>query len=312
MHAWRYRRAGLRPLLDSIAPDLFHAHYVVEHGFYGAFAGYHPYVVSAWGSDLLVEPRTPLGRAIARYTLNRADLVTANDASLARRAVELGTPEERVHVVRLGIDDVFLSEPRRFGNLASRPEAPPTVLSDRSLERLYNIDVVLRAFATLRDRLPTARLVVANDGSERSRLESRSRDLGLGDSVRFTGKLDPAEVRRELEAAQVYVSVPNSDSFPLSTLEAMATGCFPVVSDLPSQAGLIEDEVNGLVVPVRDAGRLAAAMHRALTDADLRQRAVAKNWELAEAEGRRETNMLSLERLYYRLAGRPVGGAETI
>ncbi len=62
-------RAGLRRVLDEIQPDVFHAHYAVEHGFYGAFADYHPYVVSAWGSDLLVESHKPLGKRIAGHAL---------------------------------------------------------------------------------------------------------------------------------------------------------------------------------------------------------------------------------------------------
>ena len=104
VHAWRYRRAGLRRVLDEIMPDVFHAHYVVEHGFYGSFAGFHPYVLSAWGSDLLVESRKPLGRLIARRTLSRADFVTGNDASLVVRAAELGVPRERTAVVHLGTE----------------------------------------------------------------------------------------------------------------------------------------------------------------------------------------------------------------
>src|SRR5437764_82761 len=54
--AMRYRRAGLGRLVRGIAPDVFHAHFVVEHGFYAAAVGFHPYVVTAWGSDVLVEP----------------------------------------------------------------------------------------------------------------------------------------------------------------------------------------------------------------------------------------------------------------
>ena len=61
VHAARYARAGLRRVVREIAPDVLHAHYVVEHGFYGLVAGFHPYVVTAWGSDVLVEPvRDPI------------------------------------------------------------------------------------------------------------------------------------------------------------------------------------------------------------------------------------------------------------
>jgi glycosyltransferase involved in cell wall biosynthesis len=334
LHALRYRRAGLKRLVDAIAPDVFHAHYAVEHGFYGALAGFHPYVVSAWGSDLLVESHKTLGRLAARYALTRADLVTANDPSLAQRALELGVPAGHVQVVRLGIDDVFwaTSPPYplsvyREGGSEGEPEGasrelsvnvrpgdsrPPTIISDRALEPLYNVDVVLHAFARVRNVLPEARLMVAHDGSLRQQLQTLAATLRLGDAVSFVGRIGPAELAKALRASHVYVSVPDSDSFALSTLEAMASGAFPVLSRLPSVTGMIEDGVNGLLVSPGDVSSLAAALQRALSDVSLRQSAAVQNRALAEAAGNLERNMLAMERLYYRLAGRPVADGEAI
>ena len=306
VHALRYRRAGLTRALRAIQPDVFHAHYVVEHGFYGALAGFHPYVVSAWGSDLYVESYAPLGRLIARWTLARTDLLTANDAALARRAVALGVPAERAAVIHLGIDRLFLDAGERSVNLRDAP-ATPTVISDRALEPLYNVDTVLRAFARLRQRLPEARLLVAGDGSQRPRLEALARELGLGDSARFLGRLDAPALAEALAGAQVYVSVPGSDSLALSNLEAMAAGAFPVLSDLPSLDGWVEHGANGLHVPPRNVEALADALYTALSDAALRRRAAGFNRAKVEAQGLREPNMLLMERHYYRLAGHPVG-----
>ena len=305
VHAVRYQRAGLKRTLTAIVPDVFHAHYLVEHGFYGALAGFRPYVVSAWGSDLLVESRKPLGRLIARWTLRRVDLLTANDASLARRAVALGLPEERVRVVHLGTDASFLDAGARSVNLAGA-DAQPTLISDRALEPLYNVDVVLRAFARLRERLPAARLIVANDGSQRRRLEALAGDLGLGGSVDFRGYLAPSDLAAALAAAHVYVSVPGSDSLALSNLEAMAAGAFPVVADLPSVDGWIDHGLSGLRVPPRDLDALADALFAAFADAGLRRRAAGLNRAKVAAQGLREPNMLVMERLYYRLAGHPI------
>jgi glycosyltransferase involved in cell wall biosynthesis len=313
LQAWRYQGAGLRRVLDEIEPDVFHAHYAVEHGYYGAFADFHPFVVSAWGSDLLAESRTRFGARIARRALSRADLVTANDVSLARRAEELGVPEERIEVVHLGIDRAFLEAGGGSVNLLPEGGQAPTVISDRALEPLYNIDVVLRAFAGLRKRLPEARLVVAGDGSERERLEALARELGVAGAVSFAGRLALEALAGALAEAHVYVSVPSSDSLALSTVEAMAAGCFPVVSDLPSNEGWIRHGVNGLVVAPGDVSGLAGALYESLTNAGLRRSAVAPNRAKAESDGLRERNMLLMERHYYRLAGHPqAGGGEAI
>jgi glycosyltransferase involved in cell wall biosynthesis len=310
VQAWRYRRAGLREVISRIEPDVFHAHYVVEHGFYGAFAGRHPYVVSAWGSDLYVAPGTPFGRWIAGWTLRRADLVAAHDPELARRAVVLGAREDAVKIIHLGVDDLFL-EPTASVNLTGA-EGPPTVISDRALEPLYNVDTVIRAFAGLHLQLSEARLLVAGDGSQRDALGRLVAELGVAQNVTFLGHLTPAALRDALATAHVYVSAPSTDSLALSTVEAMAVGAFPVVSDLPSQSGWLTDGQNALLVPARDTGALTTALRRAFEDGPLRRDAAAANRAHVETAGRRGPNIELLERYYYELAGHPIAGPAAI
>lgn len=304
VHAWRYRRAGLRRVLAETRPDVFHAHYAVEHGFYGALAGYHPYVISAWGSDLLVDSHTALGRQIASWALSKTDLVTGNDASLVRRAVELGVAPEKAVVVHLGIERAFLGAGTESVNLRDE-EAPLTVISDRALEPLYNVEVVMRAFAAARRESPESQLLVAGGGTQEDALRRLADRLGL-DGVVFLGHLDQAALAKMLSGAHVYVSVPSSDSLALSNLEAMAAGAFPIVSDLPSMDGWVIDGVNGLRVPPGDADALAGAIRRAVGDPELRRTAAETNRQFVEARGLREPNMLLMERHYYRLAGHPV------
>jgi L-malate glycosyltransferase len=307
VHAWRYRHAGLRRVLDEIRPNVFHAHYAVEHGFYGALAGFHPYVVSAWGSDLLVESHKALGRRIASWALSKADLVTGNDASLVQRAVELGVAPEKAAVVHLGIERAFLDAGSDSVNLRDGDDSPPVIISDRAFERLYNVGSILDAFGSVHASLPDARLVVAGSGSQLNLLLAQTTaKLNLQSEIEFAGLLDQATLARRLAQSHIYISVPSSDSLALSNLEAMAAGAFPIVSDLPSVDGWIEDGVNGLRVPPGDLPALSTAIRRALGDPELRRRAALHNRTLVEARGLREPNMLLMERHYYRLAGHPI------
>jgi glycosyltransferase involved in cell wall biosynthesis len=105
----------------------------------------------------------------------------------------------------------------------------------------------------------------------------------------------------------VYVSVPRSDATAVSTLEAMAVGCFPIVSDLPSQVELVEDGENGFRVPVRDAAALSGRIVEALRRPDLRRQALEPNRGLVRRRGLLEENMARMEDLYRGLAAR--GGA---
>ncbi len=301
LHGARYLRAGLRRKVREIAPDIFHAHYLVEFGFYGSLVGYKPYVVSAWGSDVYREPRKPISHLIARWTIRRARIVTGSDPAMVAALRGLGARQRQAQLVRIGaLEELFFAEAPSSVNLDD-VEAPLTVLSTRALEPLYNIDNVLRAFAVVIATLPDARLQVAGEGSERAALEAMAAELGLGESVSFVGRLTPEQMRDAFSAAHVYVSVPSSDSLAASTMEAMARGAFPVVSDLPSLDGFLEHGVNGLRVPAGDVEQLASGLRRALLDADLRRAAMPVNSLKVETEGRLKTQVDRLEAEFYAL-----------
>jgi glycosyltransferase involved in cell wall biosynthesis len=304
----RYRRAGLRRVVEEIAPDVLHAHYLVEHGLYGTAAGFRPYVLSAWGSDVLVEPqRSRLNRALARFALRRATLATANNRYMLREMVlKLGIERAYAQHVVLGVSREFLDGAPPSVN-AQPPDAgrAPVVISTRSLDTsLYNIDVILRAMARVRERVANARLVVVGEGRLRPQLEALAQRLGLGDNVTFVGFVSQNALRQALAGAEVFVSVPSSDGTSVALLQAMGVGAFPIVSDLPSQQELVEDGVRGFRVPVRDDAALGEAILRALDDHALRSAAVERNRVFVEDYGVTETNMARMEAWYYRLAGR--------
>ncbi len=303
VHGARYRAAGLRRAVSRIAPDVFHAHFVVEHGFYGAIAGVRPYVVTAWGSDILVEPeRDRVSRMIARWTMSRADALTSNNAWMAERMVALGARRDRVHVVTLGADRYDLERADESVNLRGRAEGDtPVVISPRAHEPLYNIAEIIDAHARLA-RGRTARLVVAHGGSQTASLERRAR--GSGGHVEFTGFLDRAAFRDALAAAEVFVSAPSSDATSVALLQAMGAGAFPIVSDLPTQREWIEDGVNGFVVPLHRPDILADRMRRALDDPALRRRAAGINRTIVEERGLNDTQMQRLAAIYEELAAR--------
>ena len=304
----RYRRAGLRRVVEQIAPEVLHAHFLVEHGLYATAAGFAPYVVSAWGSDVLVDAaRSRLNRAIARFVLRRASLATANNRYMLREMVlKLGIERAFAQHIVLGVARDFLGGAQPSVNAQPHDATrAPTVISTRSLDTpLYNIDIILRAMTRVRERLPAARLVVVGEGRLRPQLETLAGSLRMGDSVRFAGYLSQEELRDALIDAEAFVSVPTSDATSVALLQAMGVGCFPIVSDLPSQEELVEQGVQGLRVPVRDERGLAEAIVRALEDGELRRAAVERNRAFLEEYGVLETNMARMEAWYYRLAGR--------
>ena len=125
---------------------------------------------------------------------------------------------------------------------------------------------LLRALALL-SCPPRVRLV--GDGPERASLEELVSDLGLADTVEFAGFVPDAAAC--FASAQFSLLVSQFEGLPNAVLESMAWGV-PVVGAIPGIAGLIEDDVEGLLVPPGERQALAAAIEAMSTDAALRVR----------------------------------------
>ena len=233
----RYRRAGLADMVRHIAPDVLHAHYVVEHGLYATSANFHPYVVSAWGSDVLIDAaHSRVGRALAKFVVGRADQTTANNRHMAREMVlKLGIERAYVQHIVLGVSRQFLDDTATSVNLQAQDDGRLTILSTRSLDKpLYNIDTVVRAMAQVHQRVPAARLVIAGDGRLRGQFEQLARDEQLDDAVTFMGSLSESDLRIVMANAHAFVSVPSSDGTSVALLQAMALVASPSFLTYPA------------------------------------------------------------------------------
>ncbi len=301
--ATRLKAAGFYRELARINPDVVHAHYVSDYGFLAALSGRHPLVVSAWGSDLLVDPGlSAITRRLVRWVLSRSDLVTYSSDQLGQVARAMGTPQRRLMQVVLGVG------PQMLDALATRALPPeerePIILSQRSLERnLYNVDVVIKAMPEVLRKVPAARLVVGGEGALREQLEGLARTLDVGRAVDFAGTATwPEGLAERLGRAAVYVSVPSSEGTSVTMLEAMAAGAYPVVSDLPTNREWVSAE-GGAVVPVGQVAALADAVVEALESPARRASAAKHNRALIDERGLWDVNMARMEKAYRNLAG---------
>ena len=236
-----WRLPSLVRWLRAVAPDWVHAHYLTSHGTLAALAqrafGVPGRLAgSAWGSDILLTPeRGPAWRWLTRRILAACALTTSDSRHMAARMRELGAGE--VMVFPFGLEALPQAATAKDEGLW---------FTNRGLEPLYRPDRVLRLFAAISQ--PQDRLVVANDGSLRARLQALAAELGVQSRVQFTGLLPAAEQAGWYDRARWYLSLPDSDSVAVSVLEAMAHGCIPVLSDLPANRELVRDGENGCIV----------------------------------------------------------------
>lgn len=131
-------------------------------------------------------------------------------------------------------------------------------------------EYALDAFAQLKDRIPGLRVDIVGEGDQRDKLEAKSSELGLADTVRFLGQ--QTDVPRRMRGFDCYVLSSVIEGMPNALLEAMALGRPVVTTAAGGSAEVAIDGESGLVVPTHDADALASAIEQVLTNEILRER----------------------------------------
>ncbi|MEZ5064390.1 MAG: glycosyltransferase family 4 protein [bacterium] len=302
---WSYLRLlpALRRRIREIRPDIVNAHFLTSNGLFGALVRPRgvPFVISVHGSDVLTIPRrSPWMRPPLRWALGAADLVTAVSSQTAEAVRDLAGARIPLESLQYGVDRSI------FTPGLPADERPPIVLSTRRLEEFARIDLLLEAAALLERSGSPLEVVVAGEGGLTSSLEEKARGLRR---VRFIGNLSETDVAKHLRESALYVSLSRSDGASLSLLEAMASGAYPIVSDIPANREWIASGRNGAVVDDLSAAGIAEVLERGWCDTEARECAARENVRMVAERADREVNMARIEDLFLRLVRDSARGA---
>ncbi len=195
-------------------------------------------------------------------------LVTVSENSRRDIVSEMGVPEDRLHIVPVGVDQVSF---RPMPNVARVPGRLMTTASaDVPMKGLVPL---LEAVAKLRVEREDVRLVVIGKQKDKSKIPAVLDRLGLKDVVEFVSGVPQERIVELYAEAEVAVVPSLYEGFSLPAIEAMACGV-PLVATtggaLPEVVG--PDGEAALSVPTNDPSALAIAIGRLLDDAELRAR----------------------------------------
>ncbi|BBJ28321.1 glycosyltransferase family 4 protein [Athalassotoga saccharophila] len=282
-----------KKIFDEFKPDLIHAHFVTSYGYIASKIGFHPLVLSAWGSDITLAEKSSLRRRIVRSVLNSSDYVNFAGEYLKDMAIKIGFDLKKPHdVFQYGVDTQNIVKYRK-----PIDDRENLIISPRGFAEVYNVKNQILAMKNVVEKNSTAKLFMYG-GGDSSKAKKLVDELHLNDSVKIIGKVDQNTLWSQIGKSLIVLSVPFRDGTPLSLLESMALGAFPVVSKIPPNEEWVEDRKNGLLVDEDSPEEIAKAINLALENSEIIRSSFDCNLEIIRLRADYLKNIQKIKEIY--------------
>jgi len=259
------RHIAIKKLVKKLKPDLIHAHFIAKYGFHLLGLNVHPSIVSAWGDDILILPKT--SRLIHWYTkkvLTSVDLVYAVSHNLCDHIIsDFNILPDKVRYLPFGIDtNLFAPLPDKKNSNLTTIE----IFSNRGFFPVYDNETLVRGFARAYKKNNSLLLTLKGDGPDEQQIRDLVSYLGISDVVSFMKKTEYSEVPKDYRNADIFVTTSLSDGTPVSILEAMASGLPCIATSVGGIPEWIEDQKSGLLIPPGSSESVAESILKLAKD----------------------------------------------
>jgi glycosyltransferase involved in cell wall biosynthesis len=232
----------IRKLIKKIKTDIVHAHYVTQYGFCGAFSGFHPLIITPWGSDVLVDPdKSLIKKWLVKYALKKADAISVVNNPIKRKLVELKCSKDKIVPLRIASVNTEKFHPaRRSESLRETMGAENDflVLNARPLIPIYHVDVFIHAIPLVVEKIPNVKFIILyGKGPMKHQLEELAQELNVEDKILWTQRVPHSKMPEYLASADLYVDtfvsvsamweeslIDETSGIGTTTLEAMSCG----------------------------------------------------------------------------------------
>ncbi|REB09914.1 N-acetyl-alpha-D-glucosaminyl L-malate synthase BshA [Sporosarcina sp. BI001-red] len=285
--------------------DLLHVHYAVPHAVSAVLAkdmiqSDIGIITTLHGTDVTILGHDPALRNTVKYGIDKSDITTAVSNSLRKETIELIEPVKDIMTIYNFIDEETYhpveSESLREDFDIKKDEKVVIHISNfRSVKRIPDL---IRAFAKITEKVP-AKLLLVGEGPEMPRIRRLVDMLGVTDEVLFTGRRD--DLPDLLSISDVMVLPSEKEAFGLVILEGFACGVPAVGTTAGGIPEVIEDGVNGHIVPIGDPDAIAEKTLRILCDSDVHQMMKENALETVKGKFASDHIVAQYEKLYYDL-----------
>lgn len=244
-----------------------------------------PAVLSSQRSSRKLVPRAY--RHLLRVTDRFVNGIVVNCEAIRCHLIEdEGVSAERIRLCYNGVDtETFSEDNRRIG-------APLAIGTICALRPEKGVDLLLESFAKMKSG-EAMKLVVVGSGPARAGLETLSGEIGIRERVHFEPETN--QVASWVRSMDIFVLPSRSEALSNALMEAMASGCACIASNVGGNPELIRHEETGLLFESGDSAELARAMEWLSEDEEMRTR-------LARAGAKRMREEFSISTAASRMA----------
>jgi glycosyltransferase involved in cell wall biosynthesis len=289
----------VRKILDDFLPDVVHVQVSDPIGLsvvsYARKNGIPVVTTEHNQPEVLTEPlrvpklvKKPVDALLSAYFVNRqskSDFVTMPTKKAIYKLLDGKDIEVPVAAVSNGVD-LSAFHPgrvsREFCEKYGVPFGRPVVLYVGRVDPEKSVGSVIEAFASARERVPSAVLVIVGDGVDKIRLMDLVAERPeLVDSVFFAGRVTPPDLYEFYQLGDVFATASEIETQGIVLVEAAASGLPLIAVDKGAVSEICVDGENGFLCEPGDVAGIAEAMVRVLSDDDLRKKYSQRSVEIA-------------------------------
>ncbi|NBU80936.1 MAG: glycosyltransferase [Flavobacteriaceae bacterium] len=288
----------IKSIVKKFNPDMVIAERTTSYGFLAAISGLKPVAIAQQGITDLWPRNSPsyiFKKILQNYAFKKADLIHAWGNSLAEDMKESQVNMEKVMILPKGINLNFF----QFNDTSDKIMINAVVT--RALEPEYRHDLILKAFSIIKQKNIPFKLTIVGNGTESKKLKWLANELKIDNEVDFAGRVNNNEIPRYLQQANIYISTPITEGVSASLFEAMACGCFPIVTDLSGNRCWIKNHENGILIPSNNHIILAEELQYAFERNLWREAVLKRNRKFIEENANYAINMKKIALIYHKL-----------
>jgi glycosyltransferase involved in cell wall biosynthesis len=255
-------------IIKTFKPDLIHAHYATSYGLLGAMTGFHPYILSVWGTDVFTFPKRSLVyKLLFKCNLKKADKILSTSIFMSKEISKYTSKKIEITPFGVDLENFYPSKELKLFD----GDEDYVIGTIKGLEKQYGIEYLIEAFNLLKKRNEDKKikLLIVGGGSLRSVILGKIEESPYKNDILLTGRVPFSDIHKYHNVLDIYIAISIRESFGVAVLEASACEKPVIVSNVDGLPEVVINGVTGFLVPAMDPVSTALKIEELIKNPEL-------------------------------------------